>query len=338
MNFVKALRLVEDEFSIVGVEKNRYYLEMSPVDRRYLVEHEPGGDRAYMAKIARIVVKEKIDFVHAQPDGEVKILSDRREVIPAATFLPSKSGVRIFQNKWETYQKLLAGGVSVAQTIRLASRESIAGAFRKLSRPVWVRAIRGTSGRGSLLVRTAAQARMWIQYWVDELKVSWNDFSLAEYLPGREVSWLSLWKNGELVCSQQKERIEWVQSKIAPSGVGGTTAVQKTVDYEAINDICTRTILAVEHTPNGIYVVDTKENSQGVACVTEVNPGRFFTTSLFFATAGVNMPFYYVRLGLGLPIPAVKRYNSVPAGIYWIRITDGGPTLVEDEQWSSTRL
>lgn len=337
INFVKALRLAKEKIYIVGVDKNRYYLELSPADKKYLVKHEPGEEREYVNEIIKIIKKEKIDFVHAQPDPEVKILSEYREQIPANTFLPSKFAVEISQDKWKTYQQLKKHNVPVADTIRVENAESLRKIFQNNRKILWIRASRGAGGKASLPVTSLEQAKVWIEYWL-ERGLKWNDFLVNEYLQGKEVSWLSIWKNGKLICSQQKERIEWVQAGISPSGVTGTTAIQKTVQYPNVNQICTATVLAVDTNPNGIFVVDVKENRRGIPCITEINPGRFFTTSLFFATAGINMPKIFIDLGLNLEIKKIKKYNSVPSNIYWIRITDGGPVMIKNNAWTFQKI
>ena len=50
------------------------------------------------------------------------------------------------------------------------------------------------------------------------------------------------------------------------------------------------------------------------------------------------MPDFYVRLALGEKIPAVKQYNCVGAGWYWIRHMDSGPVLVKEGEWNSKKI
>jgi hypothetical protein len=52
INFVKALRLAKKKIYIVGVERNKYYLEMSPVDKRYIVQRK--NNKEYVAKLQQI--------------------------------------------------------------------------------------------------------------------------------------------------------------------------------------------------------------------------------------------------------------------------------------------
>lgn len=337
INYIKALRLAPEKFYIVGLDVNKYYIEMAPVDKKYLVSHPRGEELSYIKTLNQIIKDEKIDFVHAQPDPEVKILSDYRDQINAKILLPSKKAVDISHNKWSTYETLATAGVPVAKTIQIRDEESLKPAFEQISKPIWLRASRGHGGKASLPVTTIDQAKMWILYWLEH-GLKWEDFLASDTLTGREVAWLSVWKEGELICSQGKERVEWVESDLSPSGVTGTTAIQRTISSAKVNEVGTQTVKAIDKSPEGIYVVDTKENKDGVPCVMEINPGRFFTTSLFFAAAGVNMPYIYTQLALGeTPVPT-NQYNGLPEDIYWMRIPDGGPVMVRDQKWTAVNL
>ena len=59
--------------------------------------------------------------------------------------------------------------------------------------------------------------------------------------------------------------------------------MQKTVHYDAVNKTGTEAVLSIDSKFSGIASVDLKENAAGVPCVTEINPGRMFTTSYFFS-------------------------------------------------------
>lgn len=336
INFIKSLYL-NNLIEVVGIDINKYYLEMVPTRKKYLIIREKGKEDEYVRKINKIIKEEKIDFVHAQPDTEVKILSDYRDNVVAKTLLPSKRAIDIFQNKWKTFQILRSHNISVPQTYSLTHENSLKNIFAHRKDLLWIRSNKGAGGKASLPVKTYAEAVAWVNFWMGR-GLRRTDFSVSEFLPGREISTLMIWHDGKLICSAQKERIEWLQSNVSVSGSGTTTAIQKTVHDESVNTLCTRTIKAVEKKPQGVYVVDAKQNKNDIFCVTEVNPGRFFTTSLFYPTAGVNMPYIYVALGLGLPIPKVKQYNSLQENIYWIRIADGGPVMVKRDEWTSIKL
>ena len=98
----------------------------------------------------------------------------------------------------------------------------------------------------------------------------------------------------------------------------------------AVDDTAMKSILALDPSPEGVYCVDIKEAVDGVAKVTEINAGRFFTTSNFFAAAGVNMPDMLVRCALGEDVEPVGT-SPLRAGLYWIRMVDMGYALVPEE-------
>jgi carbamoyl-phosphate synthase large subunit len=65
--------------------------------------------------------------------------------------------------------------------------------------------------------------------------------------------------------------------------------------------------------------------------VTEINAGRFFTTSNFFSHAGVNMPEMSVRAALGENLTPLK-IGSLGDDLYWIRMVDMGFRLVHRDE------
>ena len=121
-----------------------------------------------------------------------------------------------------------------------------------------------------------------------------------------------------------------------PSGQSSTPTIAKSVHNEQVNKIAVQGILALDKSPQGVYCVDLKENEKGIPCIMEINTGRFFTTSYFFASAGANMPYYYVKLGYDDDIDIVKsrikQYNAVEPDLYWIRQIDCGEKLVKGDE------
>jgi carbamoyl-phosphate synthase large subunit len=89
-------------------------------------------------------------------------------------------------------------------------------------------------------------------------------------------------------------------------------------------------IRALDDRPCGAYCVDLKEDENGVVKVTEINTGRFFTTSNFFAAAGLNMPDMLAQCALG-ERPERRGSSPLPPDLYWLRMVDMGFVLVRGE-------
>lgn len=321
---------------LVGVDINRWHLELPSVDRRYVVPKcfDPG----YIDALNRVVRREDVEFVHAQPDMELEVISDHREEIEATTFLPDARTIRLCHDKMETNRFLRKKGVPAPESCLVERMEDVSASLERVRRAsgvVWVRSVRGAGSRAALPVRTARQAREWIHYWRTMRALESKDFMFAEFLPGREFAFQSLWNEGELVASQARERLEYVFGNLSPSGQSSSPSVAVTVSDPRVNEIAHRAILAVDERPHGVFCVDLKENEDGVPCVTEINVGRFFTTSNFFAKLGCNMPHLMVKLAFGEPIPPQPRFNAVAPGYLWIRLMDAGPIIVRQGEWQS---
>jgi hypothetical protein len=176
-------------------------------------------------------------------------------------------------------------------------------------------------------VRSGRQADAWIRWWIEERGMNASQFMASEMLPGREFAYQSVWQDGTLIAGQARERVEYLYGHLTPSGQTSTPSVARTVDEPTVDDLAMRSILALDPKPRGAYCVDIKESANGTPNVTEINAGRFFTTSNFFAAAGLNMPDMLIRCALGEPLET-RGTSPLPADLYWIRMVDMGFVLV----------
>ena len=342
-NFINCLRMAEERLYIVGCDSNSYHLELAAgLDARYLIPH--AHDRDYTKKINQLIEAERIDFLHAQPDVEVLRIARDREQIGAATLLPSTSTVEHCQDKMWLNRRLTEAGVPCPRAFHLSSRADLDSAFAALAGEgssgdrAWIRAIRGAGARASLPIFDIEQGRQWVSYWKSAKDLAYPDFMVSEFLPGREYAFQSIWMDGEMITSQARERIEYLFGDLTPSGQTSSPAVARTVHDERVNEAAIRAVQCADEKASGIFCVDLKEDHRGVPCVTEINCGRFFTTSNFLAEAGSNMPYYYLKMAFGEELPPLPRVNATPADLYWIRLIDMGFKLVRNEEWSTKKI
>lgn len=339
INFIKALRLAPKRIHIVGSDVNRWHLELPSIDRAYLLP--PASSPRYIKKLNELIRTEKIEFVHCQPDAEVEVVSENREKVKAPTFLPSKTAIRICHDKFKTYEILMENNVPVPETFLIDDQAAISSSLSRLLKSgdvAWLRAARGAGSRASLPVRSESLAREWINYWRNTRSVGSSHFIISEFLPGKDFAFQSVWKDGKLVTSQARVRLEYLFGNLTASGQTSSPSVAMTVHQNSVNKTATQAILSVDEKPNGVFCVDLKENKHGVPCVTEINAGRFFTTSDFYAHLGCNMPWILVRLAYGEKISRMRKYNAVPEEVYWIRIMDGGSILKKEGEFKARRI
>jgi len=333
-NFIDSLRLAKTPFTIIGVDSNRYHLALSNAD---FVYHVPScsQNEDYIKRLNMIIDKHDVDLIHPQPDVEVAFLARHREKLHAKVFLPSTATVMVCQDKAKTNILLKRAGIQVAESYKINSKEELIHSFNRLQKKsgrLWLRAIHGAGSNAALPVAKVTEAEFWIKYWKRYKNIGWGDFMLAEFLPGKEFAFQSLWDQGKLVSSQARERMEYVFGNLTVSGQSSSPAVAMTVQRSDVNETASRAILAIDSNATGVFCVDLKSNQENIPCVIEINAGRFFTTSNFFAHAGLNMPFDYITLALGKKLHKRKPFNGLPTGYYWIRTIDMGYKLVKEKK------
>lgn len=335
-NFVNSLRISPEKFNIIGTDINKYHIELNDLDERYIVPESKSS--SYLNALNHIIEDRNVDFVHPQPDMEVLALAKIRDKLKARTFLPKTATLEYCQDKMRTTAKLAELKIPVPETYQVDSEgelDSIISRLQKRNQKVWMRATHGAGSKAALPVTAPLEAKGWIDYWASNKGIGYHDFIACEYLPGSDYAWQSLWKDGELLVSQARKRIMYLYGFLSPSGTSSTPSVAVTVHNSSVNETAHNAVRAIDEEASGIFCVDLKENQEGVPCVTEINAGRFFTTSNFFATAGCNMPYYHVKLGLNEEIPKLPKYNALPADLYWVRMVDMGYKLVREGEWRS---
>lgn len=318
-NFIRSLRLAPERFHIVGIDIDKYNLRRSEADRSYLMPRVE--DPSYEPLYDELVEREQIDFIHSQIDQELTFLSARRTRLPV--FLPSNAAIAICLDKMRSYDVWKAAGVPVPETVLLRDAADLSHAFASLGPTVWIREVTGSGGRNALPTDSVTLAREWI-----DRHHGWGRFSAARCLTRDTITWMSVWQDGELVVAQSRRRLYWESANRAPAGVTGITGTGVTCSDPRATETAIAAIRAADPRPNGIHSIDMTYDAAGVALVTENNIGRFFTTHLFFAQAGCNMPYIYTCLGLGREVPPlVRRINPLPDGLAWVRGMDVMPVL-----------
>lgn len=337
-NFADSLKHAPPEryYRITGTDSSKSHLPLSRAEKNYLIPKAMTNPEAYVENINRIIRAREIHVVHPQPDPEVLVLASFNDRLEARTFLPSAETVVLCQNKLLCNHHLAKHRVPVPAALQTSTRDHTRALtdhiLEKYGR-AWVRATYGAGSKAALPVSTTDQAEFWIAYWHKERGIAVYDFMISEFLPGKEFAWQSLWKDGKLLVSQARERVSYLFGHLTPSGQTSSPSVARTVSRADVNATSTIAVLAVDPKANGIFCVDLKEDAAGTPKVTEINAGRFFTTSNFFSRAGLNMPDLYLRLALGEDIPPQKVYNPLPPNLWWVRMMDMGHTLVKHDEF-----
>src|SRR3989344_2899866 len=84
-NFVRSLRLTEEEYFLVGVDSDKYNLQRAETDVKLLIPN--ADDPLYIKVLNKIITQYKIELIHIQNDIELEVLSRVREKLKAKLFL-----------------------------------------------------------------------------------------------------------------------------------------------------------------------------------------------------------------------------------------------------------
>jgi len=330
VNMTRSLRDAPEEVFTVGADASRFYVHLAETDEKVLVPKASEPD--YIDSINGVSGKFSIDFIMPNSSVEMEILGKNRDALGAKTFFPGSETLEIANSKWLSYLKWRDAGTGVPATILIEKEGDVERAFGEIgTNPVWFRGA-GIPGKGiggaALPCRTPLQAKGWIEFYR-----GYGGFIASEYLPGRNLTWIGLFRNGALITSQGRERDAYVIPHVSPSGITGAPAISHTIHSDELNNLGLKAALAIDREMNGVCFIDFKESADGRLLPTEINAGRFGTTHYFYARAGLNLPYLLLKTAFGEPLPAdLKKFNPLPPDIYWIRTLDCGPVMKTKEE------
>jgi carbamoyl-phosphate synthase large subunit len=328
-NFIRALRESTREDYLIGTSSVASDLFLADTDERHVVP--PAKDDHYRTVLLDLLQRAKPDLLYVTHDYEVLAVSRLRDEILSLgvkLFLPSPQTVEATVDKYRSYLIWRKAGLTVPETILINTPRDLDDAFENLGPRVWLRATTGGGGRGALPTNSREMARQWV-----ERMDGWGSFTAARCLTTRSVTWQSIWYEGDLIVAQGRRRHAWSFADRTVSGVTGITRVAETCSDAEVDRVAEAAIRSSDPRPHGIFGVDLTYDDDGRPNPTEINIGRFFTTILFFARAGLNLPQIYCDLALHGQRPDLKRkLNPLPEGLLWIRGMDVEPVLTTDQK------
>lgn len=330
-----------EDCEIIGVGSDPYDLMFCRAHKRYLIPHSTKPE--YKEVFLKILDMEKPDIVHFQHDVEMAIalkFADEIKARGCKLFVPDYETIDTCVYKYKSWQKFKAAGVKVPENLVIHSESDLQQVFKELTdgqQPIWFRPmIIGNAGKGAFVTADIGEAKENL----DNVN-GWGNYMAAEYLPGENMTWLSIWDNGELIVAQGRKRGGWAYSSMSMSGVTGITKIGMTYSSPELDDIainCCKAV-ATDNKPHGIFGVDLKCDRNGIPNPTEINISRFFATVEFFEKAGLNMPAIFKDLALYGKKPELsKKLNPLADDLLWLRSLDDRPILTTREKMEATLI
>lgn len=291
------LYLNKFNFELFATDSDPILLCAPKTQKRYLIPRADKNEKEYLQKLNKIIIKNRVNLALFLSDIEIRIIAKNQDKIKTKVWLPSYPLIKRMQDKYSCNKLWREKGVNVPESTVIASK-------KQLKNNIWLRPLEyiGGGGAHAAYAKTKKDAQIWIEKYR-----GWGKFTMNEYLPGKVFGFDSLWRNGKLMGYFLKERIEYTANTIVvakPSTSSAKTSINKQAIKTAL-----KAIKSLVSKPDGVFSVDMKENKKGIPCVTEINPGRFLTTSLlFFKELNYDLPLDYIKLALGEKIKKRKPF------------------------------
>ncbi|MCH2126412.1 MAG: hypothetical protein MK165_16600 [Pirellulaceae bacterium] len=328
LEVAKSLRLANRAEKIIGTEVSQWGEQLASqfCDETILV---PRGDEAgYQDALRGILVERDVALAFINTEPELEKIGAISESVATIFSCPQGAALASCLDKSLLHQQL-ADQQLVAGTRTVTTTADIAEALTEFGKPIWLRCAVGPRGRGSIIVEQADEGAAWIEYW--RRRGQSQEVWLAhEYLPGRNLNWTSIWRDGKLVVSSTGERLKYFLGEVAVSGITGNVSHCRLVNGQEANEVATRAIECLSVPAHGIFSVDLREDRNHVPRVTEIN-GRNAFRPLLYTQGGVNFPAILADVFLDDRAIDLPRYDAGKAGLEMFRGMDFEPLFQQTD-------
>jgi carbamoylphosphate synthase large subunit len=276
----------------------------------------------YWQVIRNIIEKEHIDFAFIGPETEKLVWSklQSKDKLPCQALIQDYKLALFCFDKLKVAQYLYEFNLA-PQTSKLNIGENI-----PLNFPFWIRVKSGAGALGALKINNQKDLDTWLT--IHDYR---NDFMISEFLPGRNYACKMLYFNGKLIQNASAERIDYLLSAAAPSGISGMCARGKLLNRNDLVEKSKQALEAISQKLNkklhGMFTIDFKENKEGVPLITEINI-RHVSFNYAFTLGGINFAETTLRMALNIDLVS-KIPTSFHSEDFFIRGVDAPIRLID---------
>lgn len=317
----------ERNIRLIGVDMNDDATMLEMVDAYYPVPR--GDDPSYVDVLLDICKKEKVDVVLPIMSVELEVLAKNKECfleIGTKVSVSEIEPLEIANDKLKLLRYLKENGLHCAEFRSVNTIDELKIAAEELGYPMKKVCVKATNGSGSRGFRILdAQTSRYDKFFHDKPSSSELDIEefisilnerdnfpeliIMEFLPGDEYTVDALADKGRVLycCCRKSLRME--NSIMLDSEV---------VHRPDIETMCTSIIERLGL--DGNIGFDIRENEDGQALIMECNP-RITAGIPVFYYAGVNLPYYCVKMQLGEKVPMVEQKYGIVVKRRWREMT-----------------
>lgn len=290
-------------------------------------------DSNYWEVVESIVHENNIKYAVVLPELEVMEWSKKNEKgeLPCKALLPSSKMAELLIDKAQMTELLKPMGVVPPSIEFDRKEENLNAIFGVLGNDFWVRSSSGTSGLGSLRIDSIESLQNWIQ-----INPNVNTFLASKFLPGRNLACKLLYFEGNLIRSASGERVNYIMSKVSPSGITGNTSFGRLINEPELINLAKKAIEYLFEISNsikhGFYTVDFKEDELGKPYITEINV-RHVAFTQCFAAGGANFASDTIHLLNGdINFDLSYKMYEFEKGLIFLRDVDANPLLLKESE------
>lgn len=336
LGLAKSVKSVWPNYTCVGVDASLWApsLYQSDVfDRTYIIPN--ANEDNYWEEIEKLIEIEKIDFAFIVPETEIIIWAERAKTnkLPCLVHMPQFELADFCFDKFKVADFLFEKQLT-PKTVNVPFERGATFDIVEMYYPYWIRIKSGAGALGALKINSQKDLNTWMT-----IHSNRNDFIASEYLPGRNYACKMLYFDGGLVQSASAERIDYLLSAAAPSGISGMCARGRLLNRE---DLVERSKEALENISrhlsaplHGMFTVDFKENSEGIPLITEINI-RHVSFNLAFSLGGVNFAESTLRVNFEKDFIIAPK-NKFASEDFFVRGVDASLRLISIDELKSKK-
>ena len=250
------------------------------------------------------------DVVMIAPDNQVLRWVTHEH--PYAAFLPKPQTVLLCQDKFECGLQWRRDGL----------REDRIDLIQTGTDSGWLRARHGAGAKAAIHARDGEEGWHWMEFWRHR---GVEDFVREDFLPGRDYSWCGIYRDGELLVSFARERLEYLYPHLTPEGLTGTPTRAQVVHNADVDEMAEAAVSSVDADPHGVFCVDLREDETGQPRPTEINAGRFSTTVGLWSLFSIRSNFVALAAELAVGDDwRLELWDPLPEGLILSRHIDCG--------------
>lgn len=335
LGLAQSVKDIWPHYKCIGVDASHWapQLYQSPVyDKTFVIPNAQSEE--YWLQMEELIKQHNIDFAFIVPETEALVWAKRASThaLPCKVHLPHVEMAEFCFDKAKVGSFLFDKGLT-PRTVEVDTNSAMGNGSVGLDFPYWIRIKSGAGALGALKINGPKDLTTWLN-----IHSTRTDFMASEFLPGRNYACKMLYNHGELVQSASAERIDYLLSAAAPSGISGMCARGRLLNRP---DLVEKSKIALENIANylesdlhGMFTVDFKEDKNGIALITEINI-RHVSFNRAFALGGVNFAKSTLRLYFEKGFKMAET-NSFEEESYFIRGVDAPIRLIRKESLKST--